>query len=322
MKNFFLKRRNYIFFCLLLCSCFNTSKDVVISGNTVIAEVGDVEITVDKLLNEVQFLLIKFRVSNKNNLSDNEKMLLKIKALNLIIRNRLLLMEANLNSVSITQEEYDKAFRQIESGYKEDSFWEYMKVRNILPHLWKHRFENNLLINKFINTKFKLKTLGDEKEAKKYYESHKEQFKKSRMLHAIHIMVSTEDETKVVFKAIKSKNKTFLQLARIYSSASEASGGDNLGYFEVDQMPEEFASITKLKKNQISEAIKTPYGYHIFKIIDIKAPKQLSFVESRDAIFEIISREEQSNVFKKWLIDLKNNSHIIINENVLSKVRL
>ena len=105
-----------------MCSCFNTSKDVVISGNTVIAEVGDVEITVDKLLNEVQFLLIKFRVSNKNNLSDNEKMLLKIKALNLIIRNRLLLMEANLNSVSITQEEYDKAFRQIESGYKEDSF--------------------------------------------------------------------------------------------------------------------------------------------------------------------------------------------------------
>jgi parvulin-like peptidyl-prolyl isomerase len=249
-------------------------------------------------------------------------MLLKIKGLNRIIRNKLLLIEADLNAVSLTRDEFDQAFRKIESGYKEDSFWEYLKVRNISSSLWKQRLKNNLLINKFIDTKFKIKNSADEKDAEKYYEAHKEQFKKSRMLHAVHIMVSTEDEAKIVFKAIKLKKKTFLQLARMYSSASEASEGDNIGFFEVDQMPEEFASIAKLKKNQISEVIKTPYGYHIFKIVDIKAPKQLSYIESRDSIFDLFSRDEQSSDFERWLIELKNNSNIKINENVLSKIRL
>ena len=314
-------RSSFVCFVFLFSSCSSSSEDVVISGDTIVAEVKGIKITVTKLRNEIQFLLIKFRIANKNSLSNEEKILIKIKGLNRIIRNKLLLIEANLNSVSLTRDEYDKAFRKIASGYEDDSFWEYLKVRNISSSLWKLRLENNLLINKFIDTKFKINNSGDEAEAKKYYESHKEQFKKSRMLHAFHIMVSTEDEAKVVFNAIKLKKKTFLQLAKIYSSASEASEGDSLGYFEVDQMPEEFASIAKLKKNQISEVIKTPYGYHIFKVVDIKAPKQLSYIESRDSIFELFSRDEQSSDFEKWLIELKNNSNIKINENVLSKIR-
>ena len=68
--------------------------------------------------------------------------------------------------------------------------------------------------------------------------------------------------------------------------------------------------------------IKTPYGYHVFKVVDIKAPKQLSFLESRDAIYDQFSRDEQSSIFEKWLIELKNNSNIKIDENVLSKISL
>ena len=142
------------------------------------------------------------------------------------------------------------------------------------------------------------------------------------MVRAFHIMVATEDEAKVVYDAIKSRKKSFSELAKIYSLASEASVGGDLGYFEVDQMPEEFNAVSKLKKNQISDVIKTPYGYHVFKVVDIRAPKQLSFLESQDAIHDQFSRDEQSSTFEKWLVDLKNNSNIKIDENVLSKIGL
>jgi parvulin-like peptidyl-prolyl isomerase len=214
------------------------------------------------------------------------------------------------------------AFREIESEYKEDSFLEYLKVQNISHELWKLRLKNNLLINKFINVKFKIKTSGNKIEAKKYYEAHKDRFKKGRMVQAFHIMVATEEEAKVVYAAIKSRKKSFSELAKIYSLASEASVGGDLEYFEVDQMPEEFNTISKLKKDQTSDVIKTPYGYHVFKIVDIKAPKQLSFLESQDAIYDQFSRDEQSSTFEKWLVDLKNNSKIKIDENVLSKISL
>jgi parvulin-like peptidyl-prolyl isomerase len=265
---------------------------------------------------------MQFRITNKNALSKEEKFLLKVKGLNRIIRNNLLLTEASSSGVFLTRNEYEVAFSEIESEYKEDSFLEYLKIQNISYELWKRRFKNNLLINKFINIKFKIKTSGNKIDAKKYYEAHKDRFKKGRMVQASHIMVATEEEAKVVYDAIKSRKKSFLELAKIYSLAPEISVGGDLEYFEVDQMPEEFNAISKLKIDQISDMIKTPYGYYIFKIVDIKAPKQLSFLESQNAIYDQFSRNEQSSTFKKWLVELKNNSNIKIYENVLSKISL
>lgn len=318
----FLKLRNFILFIVLLSACSNSDEQVVVSGNTVVAEVKGVDITVDKLRDEILFLIIRFRITNKNALSKEEKLLLKVKGLNRVIRNNLLLAEASSSGVFLTRNEYEVAFREIESEYKEDSFLEYLKVQNISHELWKLRLKNNLLINKFINVKFKIKTSDNKIEAKKYYEAHKDRFKKGRMVQASHIMVETEEEAKVVYDAIKSRKKSFSELAKIYSLVSKASVGGDLEYFEIDQMPEEFNTISKLKKGQISDVIKTPYGYHVFKIVDIKAPKQLSFLESQDAIYDQLSRNEQSSIFEKWLVELKNNSNIKIDENVLSKISL
>ena len=318
----FLKLRNFILFIFLLSACSNSDELVVVSGNTVVAEVKGVDITVDKLRDEIRFLIMQFRVTNKNALSKEEKLLLKVKGLNRVIRNDLLLMEASSSGVFLTRDEYKMALREVEGGYKEDSFFGYLKVRNIPHELWVNRLKNNLLINKFINIKFKIRTSDNEIEARKYYEAHKDRFKKGRMVRAFHIMVAAEDEAKVVYDAIKSRKKSFSELAKIYSLASEASVGGDLGYFEVDQMPEEFNAVGKLKKDQISDVIKTPYGYHVFKVVDIRAPKQLSFLESQGAIHDQFSRDEQSSTFEKWLVDLKNNSNIKIDENVLSKIGL
>ena len=146
----FLKLRNFILFIVLLSACSNSDELVVVSGNTVVAEVKGVDITVDKLRDEIRFLIMQFRITNKNALSKEEKFLLKVKGLNRIIRNNLLLTEASSSGVFLTRNEYEVAFREIESEYKEDSFLEYLKVQNIPHELWKIRLKNNLLINKFI----------------------------------------------------------------------------------------------------------------------------------------------------------------------------
>ena len=54
----------------------------------------------------------------------------------------------------------------------------------------------------------------------------------------------------------------------------------------------------------------------------MKPPRQLSFFDSKKKIIEQFARDEQSDNFKKWLMELKNNSNIKINENVLSEVSL
>lgn len=315
-------RSFFIAFIFLYIACSGSENDVEVSNDAVVAEVNGSNITVDKLHDEIQLLMKQFRVANKNALTEEEKLMLKTKGLNRIIRNNLLVMEASSSGISLTRDEYEVAFGEAKSGYEGDSFRDFLKDVGIPPKLWQTRLKNNLLINKFINTKFKVKLLDDETRARAYYKAHKERFEIGKMVHAFHIMVPSEDESKVVRSAIKSQKKSFSELARMYSLSPEAPIGGDLGYFEIDQMPEEFGPIAQLKKNQVSEVIKTPYGYHIFKIVDVKTARRLSFSESKKNILEQFARDEQSDNFKKWLMELKNNSNIKINENVLSEVSL
>ena len=315
-------RSFFISFIFLYIACSDSEKVVAVSNDAVVAEVNGSNITVDKLHDEIQLLMKQFHVVNKNALTEEEKLIIKTKGLNRIIRNNLLVREASSSGISLTRDEYEVAFGEAKSGYEGDSFRAFLKDVRISPKLWQTRLKNNLLINKLINTKFKLKLSDDETRARAYYKAHKEKFKIGQMVHAFHIMVPSEDESKVVRSAIKSQKKSFSELARMFSLAPEAPIGGDLGYFEIGQMPEEFGPIVQLKKNQVSEVIKTPYGYHIFKIVDVKTPRRLSFSESKKNILEQFARDEQSDSFKKWLMELKNNSNIKINENVLSEVSL
>jgi len=312
----------FISFIFLYIACSGSENVVEVSNDAVVAEVNGSNITVEKLHDEIQLLMKQFRIANKNALTEEEKLILKTKGLNRVIRNNLLVMEASSRGISLTRDEYEVAFGKAKSGYEGDSFREFLKDVDIPPKLWQAQLKNNLLINKLINTKFKVKLSDDETRARAYYKAHKERFEIGQMVHAFHIMVSSEDESRVVRNAIKSQKKSFSELARMYSLAPEAPIGGDLGYFEISQMPEEFGPIDQLKKNQVSEVIKTPYGYHIFKVVDVKTPRQLSFSESKKNIFEQFARDEQSDNFKKWLMELKNNSNIKINENVLSEVSL
>ena len=315
-------RSFFILFIFVFIGCSSSDTGVDVLNDAVVAEVNGSNITVDKLREEIRLLMKQFRVANKNALTEEEKLILKTKGLNRIIRNNLLLMEASSSGISLTRDEYEVAFGEAKSGYEGDSFRDFLKDVGIPPKLWQTRLKNNLLINKLINSKFKVKLSDDETRARAYYKAHKERFEIGQMVHAFHIMVASEDESKVVRSAIKSQKKSFSELARMYSLSPEASNGGDLGYFEISQMPEEFGPIDQLKKNQVSEVIKTPYGYHIFKVVDVKTPRQLSFSESKKNIFEQFARDEQSDNFKKWLMELKNNSNIKINENVLSEVSL
>ena len=311
-----------IAFIFLYIACSGSEKVVDVSSDAVVAEVNGSNVTVDKLRDEIRLLMKQFRVANKNTLTEEEKLLIKTKGLNRIILNNLLVMEAILSGIFLTPKEYAVALGEAKSGYEGDSFREFLKDEGIPSKLWQIRLKNNLLINKLINTKFKIKLSDDETRARVYYKNHKESFEIGQMVHALHIMVASEDESNVVRSALKSQKKSFSELAIMYSLAPEASIGGDLGYFEISQMPEEFGSIVQLKKNQISEIIKTPYGYHVFKVLDLKAPRQLSFSDSKKIIFERFARDEQSDNFKKWLLEMKKNSNIKINENVLSEVIL
>ncbi len=88
-------------------------------------------------------------------------------------------------------------------------------------------------------------------------------------VRARHILVPTEDEAKAILAEVK-KGTDFAELAKQKSKdpGAAAEGGD-LGYFGKDQMVPEFAEVAfKLDKGQVSDPVKTQFGWHIIKVED------------------------------------------------------
>jgi foldase protein PrsA len=120
-----------------------------------------------------------------------------------------------------------------------------------------------------------------EKELKDYYENYKPKIKAS------HILVKDEKTAKEV-KAKLDKGEDFAKLAKEYSQdpGSAANGGD-LGWFGPGKMVKEFEDAAyKLKVGQVSDPVKTDYGYHIIKVTDKE--KKKPFNEMKEEIeFEV-----------------------------------
>ena len=190
-------------------------------------------------------------------------------------------MEATARNVSVSHEEYEKALLLVTSGYEGNSFYENMKIRGVTQNLWDKKFKNNLIIEKLIKKNNANDVKISDEQVRQYYDSHQNEFKKNKEIRARHIMVATEGEAQLLYKKIKSDVNSFSKLAKKYSLGLNGITVGDIGYFSAGQMPEDFDSIFNLNINQFSEIIKTPYGYHLFVVVDKKPSRLMNFNESK-----------------------------------------
>ena len=84
-------------------------------------------------------------------------------------------------------------------------------------------------------------------------------------IKASHILVDKLSKAQEITEDLKAGEK-FEKLAQTYSNCPSKKRGGNLGEFAKSDMVKEFwVACTKLKIGEISQPIKTQYGYHIIK---------------------------------------------------------
>ena len=136
----------------------------------------------------------------------------------------------------------------------------------------------------------------DNKEVKKYYEEHKKEFSEPEKIRARHILLKTEKEAKEVLDKIK-KGASFIEMAKKYSIGPSGKNGGDLGYFTKGQMVPEFEKVAfSLKKGEVSNIVKTKFGYHIIKVEDIKKAKNKTL---KEVTKQIVSKLKNDYVNKK-----------------------
>jgi peptidyl-prolyl cis-trans isomerase C len=133
----------------------------------------------------------------------------------------------------------------------------------------------------------------------KVYDDAVKQMPNEEEVHARHILVPTEDEAKAIEAELK-KGADFATLAKQKSKDPGAAEGGDLGYFTKDQMMPEFAEVAfKLDKGQISDPVKTQFGWHIIKVEDKRIKPTPTFDEVRGQIENYVAHRAQADFVAK-----------------------
>ncbi len=155
----------------------------------------------------------------------------------------------------------------------------------------------------------------DEEQIRDYYDENRDLFAEKKQVKAKHILLklsetaTQEEEAKVKEKALAvlkrvKEGEDFSQLAKEFSEDPGSKESGDLGYFSAGQMTRPFESAAfALKKGEISDLVRTSFGYHIIKVEDVKEARTKTLEEVRDQIVEkLISIRAGDEAHEKALI--------------------
>lgn len=161
----------------------------------------------------------------------------------------------------------------------------------------------------------------DEQKTKAFFEQNKASYDETEV-KASHILVDTRqmqtdaELSQAMEKIKKAKaevdgGKDFAEAAKQYSDCPSKEKGGDLGFFKrKGQMVEPFAAAAfALKVGQISEPVKTNFGYHIIKVTETKKGKDVNFDDIKQNVKQDLMQEKAqvliAQLRQKAKIDIK-----------------
>jgi peptidyl-prolyl cis-trans isomerase C len=159
-------------------------------------------------------------------------------------------------------------------------------------------FDHNRLLMESLLQDTGKAALSEDAERQVYNDAVK-QMTSQEEVHARHILVPTEEEAKAVLAQLKA-GADFATLAKEKSKDPGGADGGDLGYFTKDQMVPEFAAVAfKLDKGQISDPVKTQFGWHIIKVEDKRIKPTPTFEQVKGQIENYVAHRAQAALVEK-----------------------
>lgn len=145
-----------------------------------------------------------------------------------------------------------------------------------------------------------------EEEVKSYYDANKSQFVTQEKANASHILVDSEEKCQEIIDDVKDGKITFEDAAKEYSKCPSKDNGGNLGTFERGKMVPEFEEVTfDMKVDEISNPVKTQFGFHAIKLNSLSKKAEMSFEDSKQHILTQLTKDKQKQLYMDKVANLK-----------------
>ena len=291
--------------------------------NTVLAKVSGEKVTKGEVDEIADPYLSQYGEDYATNteLADTVKQI-RTQALNLLVEEKIMNLKAKELGVEPTQEEIDTKTNEYletmktnyggEEGLNSALQQAGLTLEGYTETLTKS-MKSQLTRDKVLEEVFKDVSVTDE-EIKTYFDENKESFETATVSHIL-----IKDETKA--KEIREKavsGEDFAALAKEYSedTGTKEAGGSlgTVAYNSTELVAEFMEGVRATKNNEISEPVKSDYGYHIIKVTDYK---EGSIEDSKESIKTTLENQKKNDLYTETVEQWKKDYKVKIYEDRL-----
>jgi peptidyl-prolyl cis-trans isomerase C len=247
--------------------------------------------------------------------------LLRRRMLDELVDRTLLLQQARARSIVVGQDQVERAFLRIRAEYPGSHFDDLLAQERLSQSELKARLKEQLAIERLFEEEVFPRLSVVDAEVERYYSDHAAEFQVPERVRVLQIVVANRDEALGLREKLRRNPQTFAEVARKSSIAPEGKNGGDLGYIGRGAgFPEVFDACFTMPLNVVSDVTPSPYGFHLFKVVDRKAAQRRTLEQARGQIAEKLSREKRARAQEDYVAALRQRAEIEVHEKALAAV--
>lgn len=289
MKNLLKNPLTYLFLVVIVISAVALVFYFKGGSDDTVAKVNDVKITKDEFYDT----LVSYYGAQ---------------TLDSMIADKIVNMEAEKQKIAVTDDEIQAELDKMAESYGgKETFEQQLALSGMTVDNMKSEIKSYLETVKLLEPRIKI----TDEEISTYFDQNKDDFNEPEQVEASHILVADEATAKEVKQKL-NEGGDFASLAAEYSTdTNNAKNGGELGYFERGVMGEAFENAAfSMKVGDISEPVKSQFGYHIIKVTGRKEAKEATLEDSKAEIEETLKNQKINSEYSTWLTEKKGEYEI------------
>ncbi len=243
-----------------------------------------------------------------------------------LVNYHAIAQEGKALKVDVADADVTARIAQIKQGFpNEEAFQQAMKAQGLTLDQLQKQTRMGLEIGKIVDTEISPKVTVQDSDVGAFYTQNQDRFKQGESVHASHILFAVPQNADPAQKAAaRTKAQAalkqvrggadFAKVAREQSQdTGSAQNGGDLGFFPKGQMAPTFeAAAFALKPGGISNLVETPFGFHIIKLQERRAPRTAPLAEVSGQIKQFLTERDREAKFTQFVEQAKAKRKIEI----------
>lgn len=242
-----------------------------------------------------------------------------------LIAERLLGAEQRSLNIEVADQEIDYAVDDVRKQNNMDAatFEHALSAQGQTLASYRDKLRKDLAAMKLIGLKVRSKIKVSDEDVKAEYTRRSRLDTQDQEVHARHIVIQVaKDASKDVEEAARKRAQEltekarapgadFVELAKQFSEGPSKADGGDVGFFKRGDMVGPFDKAAfSLKDGEVSDPVRTPFGWHVIKVVEHRNAAAKPFEQVREELKDKLWKEQMQRQTESYVADLRKQASV------------